>query len=454
MPFRPDLFLARFERLRRLRRKPLIGYAVVVVAVGASIMARMAAGALLAAGPFVTFYPTVIVAAIVGGSRAGILAVIASGLAADYFFLSPAHAFTATPSAVTSLILFGVVALLQVWLVTLLNTAIDRQWRQAENIRFVLDAEPTGVLVVDEAGLVQMVNKAIEQQFGYSRNELLGQSVDVILPEELRDGHAKLRTAFLQSPATRPMGMGRDLKGRRSDGTTMPVEVGLNPFERDGRRGALATVTDISERKAIERRQQLLMDEVRHRGRNQLAVVQAIAMRTMTDDHTVAEARKQYIATIQALARTHDLFLAASMAPLVSIVAGELAPFTDRATIKGCDVMLTQAAAQDFALIVHELTTNAVKHGALSTPKGAIAVSGHLDGEYLTFVWEELGGPPTQPPTRQGFGHTILNDVAQGFCIHVRADYRPEGLRYELKAERRRITNLAEPSIRKSSEAT
>jgi PAS domain S-box-containing protein len=454
MPFRPDPFLARFERLRRLRREPRIGYGVTIVAVGTSIGARMAAGDLLAAGPFLTFYPAIILAAIVGGPGASLLAVIGSGFAADYFFLSPVHAFTWTPSALMSLAMFGIVALTQVGLVTLLNIAIDRLWRRADDTRFVLDAEPTGLIAVDEAGLVQLVNKAVEQQFGYLRSELFGQSVDVLLPEKLRDGHVKLRRAFLQNPQTRLMGAGRDLQGRRKDGTTMPVEVGLNPFERDGRRGALATVADISERKAIERRQQVLMDEVRHRGRNLLAVVQAIALRMMTDDRTVAEARKQYIGTIQALARTHDLFLATTTVPLASIVEGELAPFADRVTVEGCDLMLTQAAAQDFALVVHELTTNAVKHGALSTATGVIAVSANQDGEHLMFVWAESGGPPAQPPTRQGFGHTILNDVAHGFCIHVSADYRPEGLRYELKAELGRITNLVELSARRIPEAT
>ncbi len=294
MPLCPDPFVGRFEPLRRLRREPWIGYGVTVLAIGASIGARMAAGEMLAATPFLTFYPAIILAAIIDGPRAGVLAVIASRLAADYYFLSSVHAFTSTPTALMSLAMFGVVALMQVGLVALLNTAIDRLWRQADNTRFVLDAEPTGLIAVDEADLVQLVNKAVEQQFGYLRSELLGKSVDRLLLEELRDEHAKLRTAFLQSPETRPMGVGRDLQGRRRDGTTMPVEVGLNPFERDGRRGALATVADISERKAIERRQQVLMDEVRHRGRNLLAVVQAIAVRTMTDDRTVAQARKQW----------------------------------------------------------------------------------------------------------------------------------------------------------------
>lgn len=294
----------------------------------------------------------------------------------------------------------------------------------------------------------------VEEQFGYLRAELFGRPIEVLLPEDLRGGHAGLRTMFPRRLETRPIGAGRDLQGRREDGTTMSVEVGLNPIEHDGQRGALATVADISERKAGERRQQILMNEIRHRGRNLLTVVQALALRTMTDDWSAAQARTAFVATIAALSRAHDLLLETTTAPLSHIVEGELAPFGDRTTIAGCEVMLTQSAAQDFALIVHELATNAVKYGALSAPEGAVIVTAHEDGACLTFIWEERGGPPVKPPTRQGFGHTILNDVAKGFSTCVAADYRPEGLRYELTAELGRITNVVELAARRAPEAT
>jgi PAS domain S-box-containing protein len=313
---------------------------------------------------------------------------------------------------------------------------------------------PTGLIGVDGEGVIQLVNKAVEEQFGYLRDELFGQPIEVLLPEELRAGHVGLRMAFLQRPESRPMGAGRDLQGLRKDGTTMPVEVGLNPIEHGGQRGTLATVADISERKANERRQQILMNEIRHRGRNLLTVVQAIASRTLTADRSTLQARIAFMATIDALSRTHDLYLTMTTAPLAAIVEAELAPFGDRMTVAGCEVMLTQSAAQDFALIIHELTTNAVKYGALSAPEGVVAVSAREDGACLEFVWEERGGPPVNPPTRRGFGHTILNDVAHGFCVHVAAHYYPDGLRYELRAELDRITNLVELSARRTPEAT
>jgi PAS domain S-box-containing protein len=452
MPLRPDPFLVRFEPLRTLRRKPWVGYAITVLAVAAATGVHVASGDQLA--PFLPYFLAILLAAIVGGLRAGLLAIIASSLAVDFFILPPTYALAFAPSDFGSLSLFVLIALMQVALVALLNNAIDRLWRQADNTRFLLEAEPTGLIAVDEAGLIQIVNRAIEEQFGYLRSEILGKPIEMLLPEDLRSGHVKLRQAFLRAPETRPMGAGRDLKGRRKDGSMMPVEVGLNSIERGGKKGALATVADITERKAIERRQQILMNEVRHRGRNLLTVVQAIVVRTVTDDRTTAQARKALTATIDALSRTHDLFLEATSAPLANLVAAELAPFAGRATIEGGEVMLTQSAAQDFALILHELATNAAKHGALSAPSGIISVSARQDGSHLAFAWEERDGPTVKPPTRQGFGHTILNDVAKEFSTHVTIDYHPEGLRYELRAELGRITKLVDLAARRAPEAT
>src|SRR5206468_1488537 len=94
--------------------------------------------------------------------------------------------------------------------------------------------------------------------------------------------------------------------------------------------------------------------------------------------------------------------------------------FSDRLSLEGCDTMLSPSAAQNFALILHELATNATKHGALSVPGGRVEVMGatiRSDSEdALYFQWRELGGPPATGPTRKGFGSKILFDMAQEFA--------------------------------------
>ena len=116
----------------------------------------------------------------------------------------------------------------------------------------VIEASPYGQLLVDERGIIQMVNPSLTQLFGYSSEELLGQSMNILLPERYRGNHDKLREGYHQQPSLRAMGLGRDLTGRHKNGTEVPVEIGLSPVETDKGVYTLAVVTDISERKRLQ----------------------------------------------------------------------------------------------------------------------------------------------------------------------------------------------------------
>ena len=113
--------------------------------------------------------------------------------------------------------------------------------------------------MIDHDGKMVMVNAEIENQFGYSRGELIGQPVEMLVPERLRTQHVHHRHDFTPTPESRRMGAGRDLFGRRKDGTEFPVEVGLNPIPAGDRLLVLAVIVDISQRKHMER----LKDELR-----------------------------------------------------------------------------------------------------------------------------------------------------------------------------------------------
>ncbi|MBI3676771.1 MAG: PAS domain S-box protein [Proteobacteria bacterium] len=434
MPFRPDPFLARFESLRWLRReRPWVGYAAAVAGVAAAVAIRAAIPGITA--PFITFYPAVILAALVGGARPAALAIVLSALAADYFFIPPTLSFALVPIDLITLATYVAVAATLAVIVVFLNEAVDRLWRQADNVRFILDREPAGVILVDSAGAIQFVNRTTERLFGYRHDELLHQSIEMLVPDDVRGAHIAVRRAFTTAPESRAMGAGRDLNGRRKDGMLVPIELGLDPLARGEISGVMATVIDISERKAAERRQQILSNEIRHRGRNLLALVQAIAAQTIP-----LEARREFSGALDGLARTQDLFLETGTAPLAKIVEAELTPFSNRVTSVGCDVLLTPRAGQDFALIMHELTTNSAKHGALSVPEGRIAIAGRTDDDgAFSFLWEEHGGPPAVAPQRKGLGQRILQDVARSFCDTVEATYSQSGFRYELKMSLERI---------------
>lgn len=129
---------------------------------------------------------------------------------------------------------------------------ITRRKQLEARFRKVIDASPYGQLLVDEQGIIQMINPSLLTLFGYTTEELLGKSMDILLPERYREGHEKLRAGYLQRPSLRPMGLGRDLTGRHKSGTEIPVEIGLSPVESDMGNLTLAVVTDISERKRLE----------------------------------------------------------------------------------------------------------------------------------------------------------------------------------------------------------
>lgn len=133
-------------------------------------------------------------------------------------------------------------------------TIVDITARKQSDERFakVIEASPYGQLLVDEHGIIQLINPALLNMFGYDNNELIGKSMDILLPERYRENHAKLREGYAQKPSLRAMGSGRDLTGRHKNGTEIPIEIGLNPVTTSSGKLTLAAVVDITERKRLE----------------------------------------------------------------------------------------------------------------------------------------------------------------------------------------------------------
>jgi PAS domain S-box-containing protein len=203
--------------------------------------------------------------------------------------------------------------------------------------------------------------------------------------------------------------------------------------ERDGTgdvQGWVASINDISDRKRSEDVQKTLVSELRHRNNNLLAVVQAIASQTLSGGSFLPEARKAFEGRLQALARATRLLTKSnwSLVSLNDLVRSELDVFSGRATIHGEDTLLAAQAAQNLALGLHELATNAVKYGALSDGNGSIVVSWKASAEdhkrSLSFKWEERGGPVPTQRAHRGYGTSLLHAV----FANVHLDYLPSGL--------------------------
>jgi PAS domain S-box-containing protein len=133
------------------------------------------------------------------------------------------------------------------------QAAEDRLRRSEEWLTVLLDSAPDAVVIIDARGEIVLVNERTEQMFGYSRDELVGQRIELLLPERFHDRHIGHRSSYFADPRTRPMGAGLELAGRRKDGSEFPVDISLSGVDREDGRLATAFVRDITERQAAER---------------------------------------------------------------------------------------------------------------------------------------------------------------------------------------------------------
>jgi len=149
--------------------------------------------------------------------------------------------------------------------------ALEEQSRIERRFRQLLEAAPDGIVEVSADGEIVLVNRIAEQMFGYRRDELLGKSVDLLVPDAVRPVHDQHRDAYLGHPRTRPMGSGLDLRARRRDGTLFPVEISLSPIHTEGGVHVTAVIRDVTERKRAEqevrRLEQLYTAELEARNR-------------------------------------------------------------------------------------------------------------------------------------------------------------------------------------------
>jgi PAS domain S-box-containing protein len=211
---------------------------------------------------------------------------------------------------------------------------------------------------------------------------------------------------------------------------------------------------DVTERKEAEERQNLLAREVDHRARNALAVIQSIIRLTRArsvDDYVAAiEGR------IKALARAHTLLSESRWegADLATLVGEELDPYraADKVAIDGPDISLHSSTAQGLALALHELATNAAKHGALSSAKGKVNLIWQLRPDVLLLNWVESGGPQIAPPAAKSFGLRVIRaSVEQQLGGEVAFDWNPNGLRCSFSIPRQNMMKSRQPSAARSA---
>ncbi|WP_114945529.1 PAS domain-containing protein [Microvirga calopogonii] len=231
---------------------------------------------------------------------------------------------------------------------------------------------------------------------------------------------------------------------RRPDGLRTMQTIALFFYQEDGSPLRMVGVNiDITHYKEAENRQNLLIRELHHRVKNTLATVQAIVGSTARTASSIDEFYQGFVGRIVSLARTHNLLTEDlwQKAALEELLQTELGPYEDEArnriTMIGPPLELPSEAAVPIGMAIHELTTNAAKHGALSTFGGQVEVRWEIfNGErpMLHFSWVERGGPRVGTPTRQGFGTRLLQRVLSAqLQAEVSMEFPPEGLRFSMQ---------------------
>jgi PAS domain S-box-containing protein len=304
--------------------------------------------------------------------------------------------------------------------------------------RALYDDNPSMYFTVDELGTVLSVNEFGARQLGYTPAELVGRSVLQVIHEEDRDAARRHLARCVEHPETVAT---TELRKVHRDGSIMWVrEVARAVRESAVQRTVLLIVCEeITERKRAEEQQSLLVAELDHRVKNVLATVAVVARRTGERSGSTSDFIEALNRRLQSMAEAHSLlsrnhWRGASLADLVNKA---LAPYATAGNtiVEGPHVRLTAAATQAMAMVLHELTTNAAKYGALSTPQGRVSVRWDRASNVgvatrIKLVWHEEAGLAVSTPTQLGYGTSVIRDLIPyelGGLVDL--DFTAEGVR-------------------------
>ncbi len=269
--------------------------------------------------------------------------------------------------------------------------------------RGLLESAPDGIIVVDTKGKISIINSQTEKLFGYTKDELIGQPIEILVPDEVKKAHVNYRDSYIANPHTRPMGAGRLLSGRRKDNSIFPVEISLSPLETE--QGLLITsivrdITDrrnaeneikatLAEKEALLSEKEALLKEIHHRVKNNLQVTSSLLRLQsgyIQDEHVrglFAESQNR----IRSMALVHEKLYKSSDLSRINFFeyAENLTQLLFRSfgvnqnqiqyKISGYDVFLSIENAVPCGLILNELVSNCLKHAFPDKRAGEITVN-------------------------------------------------------------------------------
>ncbi len=273
-----------------------------------------------------------------------------------------------------------------------------------DSFRRVVEWSPSAMVMIDQSGSIVLVNIKTEQLFGYRRKELIGQSVEILVPERYREQHRHFRKGYFNSPQPRPMGAGRDLTGRRADNSEFPIEIGLNPIDTEEGGMVLASIVDITERRRAQqhledalREKTVLLNEVHHRVKNNLQIISSLLnlQAEHASDPRLRAILGESCGRVKAMSLTHQLLyerrdfarldLADYLQRLAQAIRVSYRPAHGRVALRlelpADGVSLDLERSIPCGLLVNELLTNAFKHAFPEEREGEIVIELYEDGD-------------------------------------------------------------------------
>lgn len=305
----------------------------------------------------------------------------------------------------------------------------------ARHLAAIVKYSDDAILSKDLNGIITSWNNGAQRLFGYTAEETVGKSVTLLIPDGMPDEEPGILERIRRGEAIDHYQTVR----RRKDGSLVDVSLCVSPMlDGEGRViGASKIARDVTQEKRAERQREVLINELNHRVKNTLATVQSIACQSLRHATSMEEFADSFNARLLALSKTQDLLTTGNWvhASLRDLVLNELAPYRNEANtvrLGGDDVYLPPRMITAFGMLIHELTTNAVKYGALSQPGGHVDVRWQpedVEGSMrLRFSWTETDGPPiAQPPTRRGMGTRLLETLVRSFGGIADLQFSPSG---------------------------
>jgi PAS domain S-box-containing protein len=321
------------------------------------------------------------------------------------------------------------------------DTDITEQRRTSQRLmkqQRVIELSHEALLVWDLDEGIILFNRGCEELYGYKKSEALGATAADLLKTRYPVSLDALMERLVEEGAWTG-----EVCQSASDGREIWVDSRLELIRTGGSQFVVETNRDITERRKADEVRNLLVGELNHRVKNTLAIVQSIAAQTGRTSATIDQFISRFNGRVQSLSSAHHMLTeahwsGASLRELVTsqiaVSAGEL----NNIDIVGDDVYVPAQTALQMTLMLHELTTNALKHGSLSRPQGRVSINWTVergDVPRIVLVWTERGGPPVTQPVARGFGTLLLE--RSGKLPHLKAwlEFNPQGVVCRIEAD-------------------